>query len=230
MTPIRVLIADDQELVRSALKAMLSRRADLSVVGEAADGWQAVDQTFALKPDLVVMDVRMPGLTGVEATERILRDWPHSGPRPRILVLTTFDHDEYIHSALRAGAGGFILKTATPDQLADAIRVVAAGEAMLAPSVTRRLIAAFATVPAALLHRPPRPDAARLAGLTQRELEVLILVAQGRSNAQIAEALDLTVTNVKSRINRILTRLGLENRVQAAILAYENGLLDGLTS
>ncbi|WP_157244867.1 response regulator [Nonomuraea typhae] len=221
---IRVLIADDQALVRAALTAMLVRRADFDVVGEAEDGARAVALAFELKPDVVVMDVRMPGLTGVEATARILAEWPHPAhPRPNVLVLTTFDLDEYVHAALRAGAGGFMLKNSSPEQLAEAIRVVAAGESMLAPSVTRRLIGAFAAVPPALLDRPGRPPA--LAALTQRELDVLVLVAKGLSNAQIAGELELSEAGVKSRVNRILTRLGLENRVQAAVLAYDSGLL-----
>ncbi|MFI6388518.1 response regulator [Nonomuraea sp. NPDC050540] len=221
---IRVLIADDQALVRAALKAMLVRRADLDVVGEAADGGQAVAMAADLCPDVIVMDVRMPGLTGVEATARILSGWPHRDrPRPRVLVLTTFDLDEYVHAALRAGAGGFMLKNSSPEQLAEAIRVVAAGDSMLAPSVTRRLIGAFAAVPSALLDPPERPRAP--GPLTRRELDVLVLVAKGLSNAQIAAELGLSEAGVKSRVNRILTRLGLENRVQAAIFAYDSGLL-----
>ncbi|MFF5207228.1 response regulator [Streptosporangium sp. NPDC000396] len=230
MKPVRVLVADDQELVRAALRAMLDRRADLQVVGEAVDGEQAVAVSFELRPDVVLMDVRMPGLTGVEATRRIVGDWPHPGPRPRVLMLTTFDLDEYVHASLRAGAGGFVLKNSSPDQLAEAVRVVAAGEAMLAPSVTQRLIGTFAALPPALLDPPldsgTGPDRANPLGvLTRRELEVLLLVARGLSNAQIARSLELSEAGVKSRVNRILTRLGLENRVQAAILAYESGLL-----
>ncbi|MBB2914953.1 DNA-binding NarL/FixJ family response regulator [Streptosporangium becharense] len=231
---IRVLVADDQELVRSALRVMIERRAGLSVVGEAADGQEAVAAAFVLRPDVVLMDVRMPGLTGVEATGRILRDWPHGDPRPRVLMLTTFDVDEYVHASLRAGASGFLLKNSSSDQLADAIRTVAAGEAMLAPTVTRRLIGAFTTIPEVLLAEPrsgtgPRAPrrTGRLGALTARESEVLILVARGLSNVQIARSLGLSEAGVKSRVNRILTRLGLENRVQAAILAYEAGLLEG---
>lgn len=224
---LRVLLADDQEMVRTALRLVIDRREGLTVVGEASDGEQAVALAAELQPDVVVMDVRMPGMTGVEATHRITTSWPGPGPTPRILVLTTFDLDEYVHSALRAGAGGFLLKNSPPDQLAHAIRVVADGEAMLAPSVTQRLISAFTSLPTALLPGIPSPVSppapARL--LTERELQVLVLVARGLSNAQIASALDLTEANVKSRVNRILTRLGLENRVQAAILAHESGLL-----
>ncbi|QHC23960.1 response regulator transcription factor [Streptomyces sp. GS7] len=226
---LRVLIVDDQEMVRDALRAVIGRRAGFSVVGDAADGAQAVALARSLRPDVVVMDVRMPGMTGVEATRRILDDWPHPEPPPRVLVLTTFDLDEYVHAALRAGARGFLLKNSPPDQLAHAIRVVADGESMLAPSVTHRLIGAFTALPAGLLPGAPRTGRSRatdLVGtLTERELPVLVLVAQGRSNLQIAEALGLTEANVKSRVNRILTRLGLDNRVQAALLAYEAGLL-----
>ncbi|MFF4417570.1 response regulator [Streptosporangium sp. NPDC001559] len=225
MNPVRVLIADDQELVRAALRIMLDRRADLLVVGEAADGEEAVAAALDLRPDVVLMDVRMPGMTGVEATRHIVGRWPHEQPHPRVLVLTTFDLDEYVHACLRAGAAGFILKNVSPDQLADAIRVVASGEAMLAPSVTSRLIGAFTALPPALVEPSPSSRAGALGELTRRELEVLVLVARGLSNARIARDLGLSEAGVKSRINRILTRLGLENRVQAAIAAREAGLL-----
>ncbi|GIH93678.1 response regulator [Planobispora siamensis] len=250
MTPVRVLVADDQEMVRAALRVMIERRADLTVVGEAADGEETVEAAFELRPDVVLMDVRMPGLTGVEATGRILGDWPHDGPRPRVLILTTFDLDEYVHASLRAGASGFVLKNTSPDRLADAIRVVAAGEAALAPTVTRRIIGAVTALPPALLagarepaaeaspeastaagRTPPDPrsEAARRIGLlTPRELEVLVLVARGMSNTRIARNLGLSEAGVKSRVNRILTRLGLENRVQAALLAHEAGLAEPL--
>ncbi|WP_449064765.1 response regulator [Planomonospora algeriensis] len=227
MRPVRVLVADDQELVRSALRLVIERRADLAVAGEAADGEEAVAAAFELRPDVVLMDVRMPGLTGVEATGRILADWPHGDPRPRVLMLTTFDLDEYVHASLRAGAAGFVLKDTSPDRLAEAIRVVAAGESALAPTVTRRLIGTFAALPPALLAGPPEAEKAgrgRIGGLTARELEVLVLVARGLSNTRIARTLGLSEAGVKSRVNRILTRLGLENRVQAAILAHEEGL------
>jgi DNA-binding NarL/FixJ family response regulator len=218
----RILIADDQELVRTALRTLVERGHDLQVAGEAADGEQAVAAAFAGKPDVVLMDVRMPGLTGVEATERILRDWPHPEPRPRILVLTTFDLDEYVHAALRAGASGFILKNSSIEEMTAAIRVVAAGGAMLAPTVTQRLIQTFASLP------PPLVGASvDLAGtLTPRELEVLSLVGKGHSNAEIAARLGLSQANVKSRVNRILSKLGLENRVQAALLVHSSDRLD----
>ncbi|KAB2349992.1 response regulator [Actinomadura rudentiformis] len=218
---IGVLIADDQEMVRSGLRMVVDRHDDLRVVALAADGEQAVAAAFAHRPDVIVMDVRMPRATGVEATERILRDWPHPEPRPRVIVLTTFDLDEYVHSALRAGASGFLLKNTSPDYLADAIRTVVRGEAMLAPSVTQRLIRTFVAAP------PPTVDSP-LDVLTQRETDVLLLVAQGMSNAEIGAELGLSAPTVKSRINRIFTRLGVSNRVQAALLAHNAGLLDQL--
>lgn len=221
MTGTSVLIADDQELVRLALRMTIERVADLRVVGEAVDGEQAVAAAFELRPEVVLMDVRMPGLTGVEATERILGGWPHPQPRPRVLMLTTFDLDEYVHAALRAGASGFILKSTSSERVIEAVRVVASGQAMLAPTVTQRLIDRFAALPPS---QPP-PGAEQLSTLTQRELDVLLLVARGLSNAQIAKRLGLTQATVKSRVNRILGRLGLENRVQAAILVHECGYL-----
>ncbi|MEU5213185.1 response regulator transcription factor [Streptomyces sp. NPDC020742] len=225
---IEVLLVDDQEMVRDALRAVVERRADFRVVGAAGDGERAVALARELRPDVVLMDVRMPGMTGVEATRRILSGWPHPGPPPRILVLTTFDLDEYVHSALRAGACGFLLKNSPPDQLAHAIRVVAAGGAMLAPSVTHRLIGTFTALPAALVPGTPPAPAGRsplLDVLTTRELQVLVLVGRGLSNRQIADELGLTQVTVKSRVHRLLTRLGLDNRVQAALLAHEEGLL-----
>ncbi|MFD9633218.1 response regulator [Streptomyces violascens] len=227
---VRVLVVDDQEMVRTGLRLVIDRREDLSVVGEAADGEQAVARAVELRPDVVLMDVRMPGTTGVEATRRITTCWPGPGPAPRILVLTTFDLDEYVHDALRAGAVGFLLKNSPPDLLAQAIRSTAVGEPVLAPSVTRRLIDTVTALPAALLPHTPAPVPALREGepadlLTERELQVLVLVARGLSNARIAAALDLTEGNVKSRVNRILTRLGLENRVQAAVLAHREGLV-----
>ncbi|MFH8629122.1 response regulator [Streptomyces lydicus] len=239
---VRVLLADDQEMVRTALRLVIDRREDLSVVGESSDGEQAVSHAIELQPDVVLMDVRMPGMTGVEATRRITTSWPGPGPAPRVLVLTTFDLDEYVHAALRAGAAGFLLKNSPPDQLTHAIRTAAAGEPVLAPSVTRRLIDTVTALPAALLpNAPVPPDPApgegreedgldrldtpgMLNALTERELHVLVLVARGMSNARIAAALGLSEGNVKSRVNRILTRLGLENRVQAALLAHQAGL------
>ncbi|MFE3526387.1 response regulator [Streptomyces sp. NPDC059161] len=224
---VRVLVADDQEMVRTGLRLIIDRREDLSVVGEAADGEQAFAQAIKLRPDVVLMDVRMPGTTGVEATLRITTCWPGPGPAPRVLVLTTFDLDEYVHAALRAGAVGFLLKNCPPNQLAQAIRATSRGEAVLAQSVTRRLIDTVTALPAALLPNTLAPalcEGELTDLLTERELQVLVLVAQGLSNARIASALDLSEGNVKSRVNRILTRLGLENRVQAAVLAHQKGL------
>ncbi|RBQ16705.1 DNA-binding response regulator [Spongiactinospora rosea] len=223
---IRILIADDQEIVRTALRVVIDRRTGLKVIGEAADGEEAVTRAAELRPDVILMDVRMPGTTGVEATRRITASWPHPGPPPRVLVLTTFDLDEYVYAALHAGADGFLLKNSEPDELAQAIRVVADGQAMLAPTVAKRLISAFSGLPAGLLPGgAQRPGADRLGALTDRELHVLILVARGLSNAQIAGSLQVTEATVKGRVNRILTRLGLDNRVQAAILAHRAGLV-----
>ncbi|KOV65502.1 response regulator [Streptomyces sp. MMG1121] len=222
---VRVLVVDDQEIVRTALRLVIDRREGLSVVGEAADGEQAVDRAVALCPDVVLMDVRMPGTTGVEATRRIVREWPGPGPVPRVLVLTTFDLDEYVHAALRAGAVGFLLKNSRPEQLAEAIRAAADGEPVLAPTVTRRLIDAVTALPPALLPTAAAPPSAPAVGmLTEREIQVLVLVARGLSNARIAADLGLSEATVKSRVNRILTRLGLENRVQAALFAHRAGL------
>jgi DNA-binding NarL/FixJ family response regulator len=224
---IRVLVVDDQEMIRTALRLIIDRRDDLHVVGEAADGAAAVLAALELRPDVIVMDVRMPGVNGVEATRQLHESWPDAEP-PRVLVLTTFDLDEYVHAALRVGASGFLLKNTSPDQLADGIRTVAAGESMLAPSVTRRLIRAFTALPSALVPsaEPERPVGTDpIDTLTERERDVLVLLAQGLSNAQIAGQLNVSETNVKSRVRRILNRLGLDNRVQAALLAHESGLL-----
>jgi DNA-binding NarL/FixJ family response regulator len=229
---VRVLLVDDQEIIRMALRMLIDRNPDMKVVAEAINGGDAVAKAFAHKPDVVVMDVRMPGMTGVEATGRILREWPHTESKPRILVLTTFDLDEYVYSALRNGASGFLLKNTLPEQFIEAIRVVAAGDAILAPAVTQRLIQTVAGLPPTLLGLwaenasspvPGPPDA--LGSLTERELDVLILVGNGLSNAEIATRLDLSESNVKSRVNRILGRLGVTNRVLAAIMVHNAGLL-----
>ena len=214
---IRVLIADDQALLRTGFRLIIGSEADLEVAGEAADGLQAIELGRRLRPDVVLMDVRMPQLDGIEATRRLLAD---GGARTRVLMLTTFDLDEYVFEALRAGASGFLLKDAPADQLIEAIRVVAGGEALLAPSVTRRLIEEFARTSAG-----PLGPAPNLAELTPRELEVLTLMARGRSNAEIAETLFLGNTTVKTHVGRILMKLELRDRVQAVVLAYESGLV-----
>lgn len=213
---IRVLIADDHHLVRSGLRGMLEAHDDLAVVGEAADGQAALVSAAELRPDIVVMDIRMPRLDGIEAT-RELRSRPDA---PHVLVLTTFDLDEYVYEALRAGAGGFLLKDAPPSQLAEAVRTVAAGDALLASAVTRRLVERF-------VHRPA-PSAGQqqaLAALTEREREVLLLVARGLSNAELARELFLSEATVKTHVTRLLTKLGLRDRVQAVVFAYETGLV-----
>ncbi|GAA3255146.1 response regulator transcription factor [Nonomuraea helvata] len=220
---MRIVLADDQSVVRAALRMVIERREDLHVVSEAADGAQAVAAAFEFRPDVVVMDVRMPGMTGVDATRAIVRDWPHADPHPKILILTTFDLDEYVHAALHAGAAGFLLKNSQPDQLAEAIRIVAEGESILSPSTTRRLIDAFTRSAAG-----PRATAGEVDlvdRLTERERDVLVLLAKGYTNPEIAEILGLTETSVRSRVNRILTRLQLDNRVQAALAAYRAGLI-----
>jgi DNA-binding NarL/FixJ family response regulator len=229
---VRVLLADDQEIIRMALRMLIDRRPDMKVVAEAVNGCEAVEKAFSHKPDVVVMDVRMPGMTGVEATGRILREWPNEEAKPRILVLTTFDHDEYVYSALRHGAAGFLLKNTMPEQFTDAIRVVAGGEGVLSPAITQRLIQTFAGLPPTLLGTwaeksaaPPSRAAEALGTLTERELDVVILVGSGLSNAEIATRLRLSESNVKSRVNRILGRLGVTNRVQAAIMVHDAGLL-----
>jgi DNA-binding NarL/FixJ family response regulator len=214
---IRVLIVDDQPLLRAGFRMILEAEPDIEVVGEAPDGAAAIVSARSLAPDIVLMDIRMPVMDGVEATKRL------AGPgveRPtRVLVLTTFDLDEYIVEALRNGASGFLLKDVPPEQLVDAIRIVADGGALLAPSVTRRLLDAFA-------HRLPRGDqASGLADLTERELEVLRELAAGKSNAEIAEELVVSETTVKTHVSRVLMKLDLRDRVQAVVFAYENGVV-----
>jgi DNA-binding NarL/FixJ family response regulator len=217
MSPIRVLIADDQALVRAGFRMILDAEDDIDVIGEAADGAQAVDSTRRLKPDVVLMDIRMPEIDGIEATRRLLA--AAGDPPVRVLMLTTFDLNEYVYDALRAGASGFLLKDVPPEQLADGIRVVAGGDALLAPSITRRLIQEFAQAgPAA----GPPPEG--LDELTARELEVFKLVARGLSNAEIASELVVSETTVKTHVARMLMKLGLRDRVQAVVLAYETGI------
>src|SRR5262245_22951791 len=215
----RCLIADDQAMVREGFAAVLDAQLGLLVSGQAADGADAVRQARNLKPDVVLMDVRMPVMDGLHATRHILSA-AASPARPRVLMLTTFDRDEYVYEALRAGASGFLLKDATAAELVHAIRVVAAGGALLAPSVTRRLIADFA--------RQPRPDPSfprRLGALTQRETEVLRLIAHGLSNTEISNTLVIAEQTTKTYVGRILAKLDLRDRAQAVVLAYETGLV-----
>ncbi|GAA3089003.1 response regulator [Pseudonocardia yunnanensis] len=214
---IRVLLADDEAMVRAGLRLILETEPDITVVGEAADGAAAVAATDELRPDVVLMDVRMPGLDGLAATERIL----DAHPAVRVVVLTTFDHDENVHTALRLGASGFLLKVAPPERLVDAIRIAADGGALLDPLVTRRVITAFATLPA----RDHAARPAELERLTTREQEVLRMLARGLSNAEIAVELVVGDATVKTHVARVLMKLGLRDRVQAVIYAYEHGLV-----
>jgi DNA-binding NarL/FixJ family response regulator len=213
---IRVVVADDQDLVRGGLQMIVDAQPDLEVVGEAADGARAVALCREQRADVVLMDVQMPGTDGIEATREVVRQ----GLGVAVLVLTTFDLDEYAYAALRAGANGFLLKTTPPRQLVEAIRSVGDGDALLAPSVTRRLVERFVRLP-----NPGGPQPARLARLTPRELEVLRLVARGRTNAEVGAELFLGESTVKSHVNKILGKLALRDRVQAVILAYECGLV-----
>jgi DNA-binding NarL/FixJ family response regulator len=215
---IRVLVADDQTLVRAGFGVLVDSASDLEVVGEAGNGREAVELARSTRPDVVLMDIRMPVLDGLEATRRIAADELLAGVR--VLVLTTFDLDEYVYEALRAGASGFLLKDTPPADLLAAIRVVAAGDALLAPAVTRRLIAEFA--------RRPEPSAvtpAALAGLTDREREVLALVARGLTNAEIADRLVVSVATAKTHVSRVLAKLQARDRAQLVMLAYETGLV-----
>ncbi|WP_433717292.1 response regulator [Actinoplanes sp. CA-051413] len=215
MTLIRVLIADDQELVRAGFAMIIDSRDDLEVVGEAGDGRSAVALAAEVRPDVILMDVRMPGMDGIAAARQLTR----AGHPARIIMLTTFDLDEPVFAALRAGASGFLLKDIRPAELADAIRVVASGEALLAPTVTRRLLDRFA------LELPGGEPPPSLAALSEREVEVLALVARALSNDEIAERLTLSRATVKTHLSAILSKLGLRDRVQAAVLAYEVGLV-----
>jgi DNA-binding NarL/FixJ family response regulator len=214
---LRIVVADDQQVVRDGFAALLESQPDFTVVGTASDGGEAARICRRLRPDVVLMDVRMPGTDGIEATKRLAE----ASPTPRVLILTTFDLDEYVYDALRAGASGFLLKDVTAERLFDAVRVVAAGDALLAPNVTRRLISEFA-------RNRPRPVASnipQLGELTPRETEVLRLLAEGLSNPEIAARLVVTEETVKTHVSRVLRKLGLRDRTQAVVAAYETGLV-----
>lgn len=214
MSALRIVVADDQEVVRAGFAALLDTQPDMTVVGTACDGAGAIAACRALRPDVVLMDVRMPAPDGIEATRRIVAE----GGAPRILMLTTFDLDEHVYDALAAGASGFLLKDVTAERLFEAVRVIAAGDALLAPSVTRRLIGEFARM-------SPRPPAPELTELTPRELDVLRLLAEGLANAEIAARLVVGEETVKTHVSRVLRKLGLRDRAQAIVLAYESGLV-----
>ena len=213
---IRVVVADDQGMVRSGFSVLLNAQPDIEVIAEAVNGREAVRHAAALHPDVVLMDVRMPVMDGLEATREITA----MAEPPKVLVLTTFDLDDYVYEALRSGASGFLLKDASARELADAVRLVAAGDALLAPGVTRRLIAEFARLGA-----PRTPGRKQIEGLTERESEVLTLVARGLSNAEIASRLVVAEQTIKTHVSRILMKLGLRDRTQAVVLAYETGLV-----
>jgi DNA-binding NarL/FixJ family response regulator len=218
VTDIRVLIADDQVMIRQGFAVLMGAEPGIEVVGQAVDGLDAVAKTAELAPDVVLMDIRMPELGGIEATRRITEP---PGSCVKVLILTTFDLDEYVYEALRAGASGFLLKDASADELAHAVRVVAAGEALLAPSVTRRLIAEFSRTTSS----PRSPLRDKVGELTERETEVLSLIAQGLSNAEIAGTLMVAEQTVKTHVSRMLVKLGLRDRTQAAVFAFETGLV-----
>lgn len=218
--PVRVVVVDDQALVRAGFRMILESEPDITVVGEAGDGVEAVDLVARARPDVVLMDIRMPRRDGVAATAEIVGAGTAERPAPKVVILTTFDLDDHVFDAVRAGASGFLLKDTPAEELLDAVRVVAGGDALLAPSVTRQLIAEFAR------HRPATAEPpAELDGLTEREREVLALMARGLSNAEIAAALVLGETTVKTHVGRVLTKLHLRDRVQAVVLAYETGLV-----
>lgn len=215
---IRVLIADNEALVRGGFRMILEAQDDIEVVGEATDGSEVIELTRQSSPDVVLMDIRMPGMSGLEATRRLVTD--SSGEGPRVLILTTFDLDEYVYEAMRAGASGFLLKSAPPGELAGAIRAVASGDVLLAPAITKRLIEEFVS------KAPPGQEGPSFVGLlTDREREVLRMLARGLSNAEIASELVVSEATIKTHVNRILGKLGLRDRVQAVVLAYESGFV-----
>lgn len=214
---ISVVLADDQAMVRAGLRMILEAEDDLEVVGEASDGEQALAITRRLQPDVVLMDIQMPKMDGLEATRRVGQE---AGVRSRVVVLTTFERDDYVFEALRAGASGFLLKNAPPEELVHAVRIVAAGDALLAPSITRRVIAEYAQRPAPPKHNPC------LGRLTEREAQVLRLLATGKSNAELATQLYLGEGTIKTHVSHLLAKLGLRDRVQAVVFAYESGLVE----
>lgn len=236
--PIRVLLADDQQLVRAGLRIILETEDDVEVVAEAADGRQAVELALTHRPDVVLLDVEMPHVDGLEATRQIVAASATGGPA--VLILTTFDRDDYLFAALQAGASGFLLKNGSPEDLIDAVRILARGDALLAPQITRRVIATFAAVPGSTRPAgppgagtgpqdpgtgPPDQNRRRLAELTEREREVLVQLAGGASNAEIAERLLLGEATVKTHVSRVLMKLGLRDRTQAVVFAYEHGVV-----
>jgi DNA-binding NarL/FixJ family response regulator len=218
---IRVLLADDDTLVRAGLAVVLGTAPDLEVVAEAADGIEAIDLCVRHTPDVVLMDVRMPGIDGIEATRRLVT----SRPDVKILILTTFHDDEYVYGALRAGASGFLLKRASPERLLDAVRTVAAGEALLDPSVTQRLIHRFLATGGSTVPEPSAETRRQLDRLTERERQVLLLVAQGRSNAEIADLLVIAESTAKTHVKRVLAKIDVHDRAQAVVFAYRSGLI-----
>jgi DNA-binding NarL/FixJ family response regulator len=218
LSAVRILVADDHQVVRAGFAALLDTQPDFTVIGTASDGTEAVRIGREMRPDVVLMDVRMPGIDGIEATRQLAASLTDG---PRILILTTFDLDEYVYDALCAGASGFLLKDVTAERLFDAVRIVAAGEALLAPSVTRRLISEFALQH----HKPEAPAAGALAALTPREIQVLLLIAEGLSNPEIAVRLVVSEETVKTHVSRVLSKLSLRDRTQAVIAAYESGLV-----
>ena len=217
LPPIRVLVVDDQSLVRAGFRMILEAEPDLVVAGEASNGEEALHQVHECEPDVVLMDVRMPGLDGIEATRRIFA--AHDRPETKVIMLTTFDMDEYVYAALQAGASGFVLKDIPPEELVEGIRVVMSGESLLSPAITRRIIEVY------LAHPPARTPLPGMDELTPREREILVLLGAGQSNAEIAEALVVSETTVKTHVARVLMKLGLRDRVQAVIFAYEAGVV-----